>query len=52
MYVKGSGCQNVWEEDVMKHLEKSEEGRKWALLVRGFSRAREFEMEWDGKVRR
>ena len=30
---------------------KSEEGRKWIPWCREFFRAREFEMEWDGRVR-
>jgi len=49
--VKG-GFQNVREEDVIRELEKSEERRKWIPWCREFFRAREFEMEWDGRVRR
>ena len=49
--VKGS-FQNVREEDVIRELEKSEEAKKWILWVRGFFRARSFELEWDGKKRR
>ena len=45
------GFQNVREEDVLKELEKSEEGKKWIPWVRGFFRARSFELEWDGKTR-
>jgi len=48
--VKGR-FQNVREEDVVRELEKSEEGRKWIPWVKEFFRAREFELEWDGKVR-
>ena len=48
--VKG-GFQNVREEDVIRELEKSEEGKKWIPWVKEFFRAREFELEWDGKVR-
>jgi len=48
--VKG-GFHNVREEDVIKELEKSEEGRKWIPWYREFFRAREFEMEWDRRVR-
>ena len=45
------GFQNVREEDVIKQLEKSEEGRKWILYVQDFFKARQFEVEWDGIVR-
>jgi len=48
--VKG-GFQNVREEDVIRELEKSEEGKQWIPWVKEFFRAREFELEWDGKVR-
>ena len=48
--VKG-GFQNAREEDMVKQLEKSEEGRKWIPYVRNFFRAREFDIEWDGKTR-
>jgi len=48
--VKG-GFQNVREKDVIKELEQLEEGRKWILWVKEFFRAREFELEWDGKSR-
>jgi len=48
--VKG-GFQNVREEDVIRELEKSEEGKKWIPWVEEFFRARAFELEWDGKVR-
>ena len=44
--------QNVIEEDIIRELEKSKEGRKWILWVRGFFRARKLELEWDGKTRR
>jgi len=44
------GFQNVREEDVITELKKSEEGRKWIPWYREFFRAREFEMEWDGRV--
>jgi len=47
--VKGA-FQNVREEDVLRELEQSEEGKKWILWVKEFFRAREFELEWDGKV--
>jgi len=36
---------------VIRELEKSEEGKKWTPWVKEFFRAREFELEWDGKVR-
>jgi len=36
---------------VIRELEKSEEGRKWIPWVIEFFRAREFELEWDRKVR-
>jgi len=42
--VKG-GFQNVWEEDVIRELEKSEEGRKWIPWCKEFFKAREFEMK-------
>jgi len=45
------GFQNVREEDVIRELEKSEEGKKWIPWVKDFFRAREFELEWDGKTR-
>jgi len=48
--VKG-GFKNVGEEDVVRELEKSEEGKKWIPWVTQFFLAREFEIEWDGKVR-
>jgi len=48
--VKG-GFQNVREEDVIRELEKSEEGRKWIPWCKEFFRAREFEIEWDRRVR-
>jgi len=47
--VKG-GFQNVREEDVIRELEKSEEGKKWIPWVKEFFRAREFDLEWDGKI--
>jgi len=47
--VKG-GFQNVRGEDVIRELEKSEEGKKWMSWVKEFFRAREFELEWDWKV--
>jgi len=47
--VKG-GFQNVREEDVIRELEKSEEGKKWIPWVKEFFQAREFELEWDRKV--
>jgi len=49
--VKG-GFQNVREEDVIRELEKSEEGKKCIPCVKQFFQAREFELKWDGKVRR
>ena len=39
------------EEDVVAQLEKSEEGRKWMPWCRQCFRARELEIEWDGRVR-
>jgi len=48
--VKG-GFQNVREEYVIRELEKSEKGRKWIPWCWEFFRAREFEMEWNGRVR-
>jgi len=45
------GFQNVREENVVRELEKSEKGRKWISWCQEFFRAREFEMEWDRKVR-
>ena len=39
------------EEDVVRELEKSEEGKKWIPWVKRFFRARRFELEWDGKTR-
>jgi len=48
--VKG-GFQNVREEEVIRELEKSEEGKKWIPWVKEFLRAREFDLEWDGKTR-
>ena len=48
--VKG-GFQNVCEKDVIRELEKSEEGIKWITWVRGFFRARRFEVEGDGRIR-
>jgi len=48
--VKG-GFQNVREEDVIRELEKSEEGKKWIPWVKEFFQAREFDLEWDGKIR-
>jgi len=39
--VKG-GFQNVREEDVIRELEKLEEGKKWIPWVKEFFRAREF----------
>jgi len=47
--VKG-GFQNVREEDVIRELEMSDEGKKWIPWVKEFFRPREFELEWDGKV--
>jgi len=47
--VKG-GFQNIMEEDVIRELKKSEEGKKWIPWVKDFFRAREFELECDGKV--
>jgi len=43
--------QNVREEDVIRELKKSEEGRKWIPWCRKFFRAREVEMEWNRRVR-
>jgi len=48
--VKG-GFQNIREEDVIRELEKSEEGKKWIPWVKDFFRTREFDLEWDRKVR-
>jgi len=48
--VKGA-FQNVREEDVIREFEKSEEGKKWILWVKEFFRTREFDLEWDGKIR-
>jgi len=48
--VKG-GFQNTREEDVVKLLEKSEEGRRWIPYVKNFFRTREFDLEWDCKKR-
>lgn len=48
--VKG-GFQNVREEEVIRELLKSEEGRRWIPWVKKFFRMRKFEVEWDGKVR-
>jgi len=45
------GFQNVREEDVIRELEKSEEGKKWIPWIKEFFRAREFDLEWDGKIR-
>ena len=39
------------EEDVIRELEKSEEGKRWILWLKKFFRARKFELEWDGKTR-
>ena len=36
---------------MVKELEKSKEGTTWIPWVRKFFRAREFELEWDGKTR-
>jgi len=47
--VKG-GFQNVREEDMIRELEKSQEGKKWIPWVKEFFRVRKFELEWDGKV--
>ena len=48
--IKG-GFQNVKEEDVIRELEKLEEGKNWIPWIRGFFRARRFELEWEGKTR-
>jgi len=45
------GFQNAMEEDVLRQLEKSEEGQKLIPYVKNFFRAREFDIEWDGKTR-
>jgi len=45
------GFQNVRQEDVVRELEKSEEGKKWITWIKEFFWAREFELDWDGKVR-
>ena len=45
------GFQNIREEDVIRELEKSEEGKKWIPWIKDFFQAREFELEWDKKVR-
>jgi len=42
--VKG-GFQNVREEDVIRELEKSKEGKRWIPWVKEFFRVREFELE-------
>lgn len=42
--VKG-GFQNVREADVVRELEKSEEGRRWIPWIKGFFRERTFEVE-------
>ena len=47
--IKG-GFQNIRDEDVTTELEKLEKGRKWISWVRGFFRARRFELEWDSKM--
>ena len=39
------GFQNIRDKDVIRELEKSKEGKKWILWVRGFFRARRFELE-------
>ena len=48
--VKG-GFQNVREEDMIKELEKSEEGITWIPWVSEFFREREFGLDWDWKIR-
>ena len=48
--VKG-GFQNVREEDVIRQLRKSEEGRKWISYIQDFFRSKQFEVEWDKIVR-
>ena len=45
------GFQNVRDKDVQRELEKSEEGRKWILWIGGFFKARNFDLEWDSKMR-
>lgn len=49
--VKGE-FRNVREEDIIRELEKSEEGKKQISCVKEFFRVREFELEWDRKVQR
>ena len=48
--VKG-GFQNVKEQDVLKEIEKSEEGKRWIPWIGGFFRDRRFKLEWDRKMR-
>ena len=48
--VKG-GFPNVKEEDIIRELEKLEEGRKWILVVKGFFKARRFDLKRDGKMK-
>jgi len=36
---------------MIRELEKSEEGKKWIPWVKEFFRAREFDLECDGKMR-
>ena len=36
---------------MIKELQKSEEGRTYIPLVKGFFRARKFKLEWDRKTR-
>ena len=43
--------QNMREEEVVKELAKSEEEKRWILCVRGFFKARRFELEWDRRKR-
>jgi len=45
--VKGEFQNTRGEEE----LKKSEEGRQWIPWVRRFFRAREFQLEWGGRVR-
>ena len=45
------GFQNVREENIIKEMEKSEEGRNLISWVTEFFRARRFKLEWDGKTK-
>ena len=45
------GFQNAREEAVVLRCQASEKARRWTGYLKDFFRAREFTMEWDGKVR-